>query len=359
MNILGYVKTHRQTFAQEEINAVDYLILSWVSYFDFACVCESFPITIEELALNPLYNKTLRPYFECFEPRKTVALVKAMGASGRFKDIKIIANKVIYNANGTMLYASIALKIGNSIVISYKGTGFSYQGWKEDFMLSYQSEIESHRSSREFFEEIASKEEGEIVLIGHSKGGNLAVNTLFTVDDPNRIKEVYSFDGPGVGRLPVGADETQKKKVHKYIPQSSVVGMLFESEFDSRIVRSNALFVFQHNLFSWEIRKGDFLYLKKRTVYTDNLVESLEAWIDSLPGEDKEKFTFLVFGALEGLKARDFSEFGKTWLFQVAPLLRSYGKLSEEDKGVVKRVIKSLSSYIRRPKKKVKKAISE
>lgn len=358
MNILGYVKTHHQSFAQEEINAVDYLILSWVSYFDFACVCDSFPMTIEELAHNPLYSKTLRPYFECFEPRKTVALVKAMGESPRFKDITIVANKVIYNENGTMLYASIALRIGDFIVISYKGTGYSYQGWKEDFMLSYQPEIESHRASREFYEEVASKEEGEIVLIGHSKGGNLAVNTLFTIADPNRIKEVYSFDGPGVGRLPVGADETQKKKVHKYIPQSSVVGLLFESEFESNIVKSNAVFVFQHNLFSWEIRKGDFFYLKKRSVYTDNLVDSLEAWIDSLPGEDKEKFTFLVFGALEGLKARDFSEFGKTWLFQVAPLLRSYGRLNEEDKNVVKRVIKSLSTYVRKPRKKVKKIVS-
>lgn len=358
MNILGYVKTHHQSFAQEEINAVDYLILSWVSYFDFACVCDSFPMTFEELAHNPLYSKTLRPYFECFEPRKTVALVKAMGESPRFKDVTIVANKVIYNENGTMLYASIALRIGNFIVISYKGTGYSYQGWKEDFMLSYQPEIESHRASREFYEEVALKEEGEIVLIGHSKGGNLAVNTLFTIADPNRIKEVYSFDGPGVGRLPVGADETQKKKVHKYIPQSSVVGLLFESEFESNIVKSNAVFVFQHNLFSWEIRKGDFLYLKKRSVYTDNLVDSLEAWIDSLPGEDKEKFTFLVFGALEGLKARDFSEFGKTWLFQVAPLLRSYGRLNEEDKNVVKRVIKSLSTYVRKPRKKVKKIVS-
>ncbi|MCR5078659.1 MAG: DUF2974 domain-containing protein [Bacilli bacterium] len=352
MNILAYTKANKKTFEEEAINAVDYLILSWVSYFDFASVANELPISLEELGKKDLFVKTSKPYQECFEPLKTRSLTRALGLSPRFKDIQIIATKAIYNDNGTMLFAAVALKVNDFVVISYKGTGYSYQGWKEDFMLSYRPEIESHKASREFFAEVASKTEGDIYLIGHSKGGNLAVNTLFTVPDPSRIKGAYSYDGPGLGRFPSSMDLSLKERVHKYIPQSSIVGLLFESEFESKIVKSNMFFVFQHNLFTWEIRNKDFVYLSKRSAYTDNLVESLKAWIDSLNKEDKEKFTFLVFGALEGLKATDFNQFGKTWLFQVAPLLRSYNKMSKEDKALIDRVLKSLGKHINQPKRK-------
>ena len=75
--------------------------------------------------------------------------------------------------------------------------------------------------------DIAKKYPQKIRIGVHSKGGNLAVySAVFASEEiKQRILNVYNNDGPGFSDEIINTKEYKEmiKKVHTYIPQSSVI----------------------------------------------------------------------------------------------------------------------------------------
>ena len=70
----------------------------------------------------------------------------------------------------------------------YRGTDLNLVGWKEDFMLSYATPVPAQTAALAYLKKAAGYTEGPLFLVGHSKGGNLA---LYTRSIPRRSS------GPG------------------------------------------------------------------------------------------------------------------------------------------------------------------
>ena len=94
-------------------------------------------------------------------------------------------------------------------------------------------------------------------LVGHSKGGNLAVYAAAFASKrvQDRIESIISYDGPGMNRE---TSQTEgylriREKIHSFIPQTSIIGLLMEYYDPYTVVRSTASGISQHDPMSWRI----------------------------------------------------------------------------------------------------------
>ena len=352
MRIYGYLKKNQDDFRTTPLNKADILIASWVAYFDFQTVEERLPLKIRDFANIPLYKKN-DPYVSSFFPRFSRRFMHNLIISNRFKDVTLIDCEYVLDKKNDAQFAVIALKMDERIVVAIRGTDPSYTGWKEDFIMSYKDRIHSYSLAESFILNVINKHEGQIILCGHSKGGNICTYLLSQLKDVSRIEHVYSFDGPGfrIQGLFKGKED-RLEKFTKIIPHSSFVGVLFSNETDVKIIRSGSLMLLQHNPFVWIIRNNDFIYLKKRTLSSRYLEKAINSWINSLQESERERFTEIVFGELDKFEAQDFTIFFKKIMLQIRPVYKAYRGLNKEDKKLVKRVMRKLFRNLIKPEKK-------
>ena len=141
-------------------------------------------------------------------------------------------------------------------------------------------------------------------------------------------------------------------KFTKFVPQSSVVGVLFSNETDIKIIKSHSVVILQHNPFEWVIKDNDFVYLKKRTLSSRYLEKSINSWIESLNDEERQRFTEIVFGELDKLDPQDFISFFKKIFKQIRPVYEAYLGLDMDDKKLLFRVYFKLVRNMILPEKK-------
>ena len=352
MNIYGYVKSNQLSFEQLSFSSVDALVISWVAYFDYEPIKELLPLRVEEIADFPHYHK-LDPYKGAFLARASRKIMNAFVKSNRFKEGRLLAFKQVLDKKVDVQFGAIALAIDNKIVVSFRGTDPSYTGWKEDFTLSYKDSIHSYKLAKEFLKEIMDKYDEDIILCGHSKGGNIVTYLLSEIEDDSRIKFVYCFDGPGFRNVNIfKGKEDRLNKYVKIVPQSSFVGVLFINETDMQIIKSRNVMMLQHNCLEWIIKNNDFVYVKKRTFTSKYLDKSVNAWINSLSEEDRERFTQIIFDELDKFEAQDFMTFFLKIFKQIKPVCKAYIHLNKEDRKLVNHVLIKLVRNLIKPEKK-------
>ena len=352
MNIYGYVKTNQLDFEELPFSSVDALVISWVAYFDFDYIQDKLPIAFKELRNINYYHK-LDPYKGAFLAKASRKIMRALVNSNRFKDARILAFKQVLDKKIDVQFGAIAVALDNKIIVSFRGTDPSFTGWKEDFTLSYKKGIYSYNLARDFLNEIIEKYDEDIILCGHSKGGNIATYLLSHIKDDSRIKYTYCFDGPGFRNKNLFKGKKDRlNRFVKIVPQSSFVGVLFDNETELKIIKSHSVMMLQHNCLEWVIRDNDFVYVKKRTLTSKYLDKSVNAWIDSLDEEQRERFTQIVFGELDKLEAQDFTTFFLKIFKQVKPICTAYIKLDKKDRKLVNHVMIKLARNLIKPEKK-------
>ena len=352
MHVYGYLKKNHSTFDVVPFNVVDSLAITWMAYFDFAIVKEKLPLTFKEIESIPYY-KTQDPYTSSFVPKYSRRFMHAMAISPRFQNAELLDFDYVLDKNNSAQFCVIAVRLAGLIVVAFKGTDDSYTGWREDFELSYKGTITSYSLAESFVSNILAKYNEQIVLCGHSKGGNVATYLLSQLEDASRIEHVYSFDGPGF-RIQ-GLFENKEDRLEKYtkiIPQSSIVGVLFSNETDVEIVKSGSAMIVQHIPLIWVVKNNDFVYLKKRTLSSRYLEKSLNSWIESLNDEERQRFTEIVFGELDKLDPQDFISFFKKIFKQIRPVYEAYLGLDMDDKKLLFRVYFKLVRNMILPEKK-------
>ena len=352
MRMLSYLKKNQDDFKTTPRNVVDALLICWLAYFDFATVKDQLPLKLNDFEYIPEYKK-LAPYESSFFPRFSRKFMHLLAISPRFKDVKLIDCEYILDKKQAAQFAVVAIKIEKEIIIAIRGTDPSYAGWKEDFTMSYKDSIHSYAYAEEFVKRVIKKHKEKIILCGHSKGGNICTHVLSHIDDDSQIEKVYSFDGPGFRNDGLFKDKEERlNKFTKIVPQSSVVGVLFNNETDIKIIKSRSVTLLQHNIFEWVIKNNDFVYVQKRTLSSRYLEKSVNSWIEALDPKDRERFTEIIFGELDKFDAEDVSVFFRRIMFQIKPAWKAYRSLDKKDKKVLHRVILRLIRNLIKPEKK-------
>jgi hypothetical protein len=224
-------------------------------------------------------------------------------------------------------------------LISYGGTDDSIVGWQEDFQLLYLEEIEAHKHGREYLKQIFEKFNKEIIICGHSKGANIAMETLLSASDEiyEKISFVYCFDGPGISQKEYhqAVIDGRIDKIISYVPYRASIGKLFNHYEEVKIVECTANLAFQHDLLTWHIFRNDFIYkehLSSDSVYLDIHLKKI---INELSFEEKKTFVSALFNLFYATGAKTLLELANS----KARFVNSFLKLSKDEKVILNNIL--------------------
>ena len=174
------------------------------------------------------------------------------------------------------------------------------------------------------------------MLLGHSKGGNLAVYAALNAPEKvaERITKVYSLDGPGFPSSVVNspAYAAMMDRIEKIVPDSSIVGMIFETPEPCRVVRSDQQGPMQHLAFSWQVNGDDFDYLPEVAHSSQLFNQSLNSWLESMSTEQRERTVDALFSILHASNTDSISGLMNAGLKAVPNMIGTFVGLSDEDR---------------------------
>lgn len=342
MTIVGYSKKQQASFDELPLNKVDILIVACLSYFGFKEVADLMPFKIGDLKDNA-YFQSKDAYYDAYIPKTARTMMRYLMESGRFQDVEVLEYQKV--ADDNISFAALAVRINKRIIVAYRGTDPSFISWKENFYLSYKNAINSYALAMDFINNIIDKYDERIIICGHSKGGHISTYVLKEIKNIDRLDGVYDFDGPGFKENNIFKGKNNRLKIyHKIIPHSSLVGALFSKGDNIEIIHCNNIGLYQHNPFTWVIHNNDFRYAKKMFIPSRYVDKAINEWFESVNDEEKERFTTILFNALDESNAKDLTDLIKQILLlkEIGPIIKAYRKLNKKDKEMFASVGKKL-----------------
>jgi hypothetical protein len=338
------------SFHAAPFNPVDNIILTHISYFPFDRIVggpeENSGITIAEAAKKIAGILRRRPgaFDDELVFRDDPALVAALGSSGRYGNLELrgYVNQIDPAAEKQFSALSI-LGCGGFSLISYRGTDNTIVGWKEDFNMGFSDIIPAQLEAVSYLETMAAKIRGPLCLGGHSKGGNLAIYAAAFCGKHTRrrIRRIYSNDAPGFKRrvLESSGFAEIKDRIQSFIPQSSVVGMLFEHPEDYTVVKSSQTGLMQHDVFSWEVERDDLVRVKEVSQGSVFMNRTVGDWLGGLDSGQLRRFTDALYEILLSAKTNSLPKLGNDWLTSASLMIRSYNGVDGATKKLIAETI--------------------
>ena len=302
-NLYSYVKKYGdRTFKAKEFNDIDNLVFSLLSYLDYSHTS----INLGNYTLNYIGKEYFKLY-DYYDIRKlgrsqkdAFKLLEIIIDMPRYKDI--VLSDYIYNTNKNMQFSAITFNISKNLkYICFEGTDELICGWKEDGKLACEFPVPAHVEAINYINNQVKLFGANVIVGGHSKGGNLALVSSMFIKSYKRfkIKKIYSNDGPGLRQEEFNSKQFKKIK-NRYIhivPDSSIIGMLLRHNSHT-VVKSHIKNINCHYLTSWHI-KDDKLVLGQLSDKSKRLEKSIIQWIENHSDDDKTKMVDNLFKVLE------------------------------------------------------------
>lgn len=350
-NLFGYLEGCKDiTFEEMPFQEIDGMILSRFSYEPFELVMQerdSHFRRLEEVALELLHCPRTEEEVLYSEDIK---LLRILGESRRFGNLMIGNYVDLYDRKEEVQFSAISLRFEDgSCGIAYRGTDNTLVGWKEDLNMGFIFPIASQQYAREYLEELSQNTDGPIILMGHSKGGNLAAYAAIFCSEEvqRRIQGVYNYDGPGFDDsvLESGQYENICSRIHTFVPQASVVGMLLGHREEHRVVHSQEFRgPFQHNVYSWEVKENEFVYEQEVTKASRYLDYTMKEWMAHMDKEKRELFVEALYSLLSDTNAKTIKEMKNDWKGNSQLIIES---MKNMDEGTRKQMREGISLFMK------------
>ena len=379
MNMLDYLAWRGDlTFAQSEFNEVDNLILCYLVYVNLDGAAPGIgenTMTVRDLSERFFEQHTEK---ELKKDKSFIRLapkvLKAMASTERFGNLLVqnYVNKI--DLEKMLQFAAMEILLGDGTTfIAYRGTDDTIVGWKEDFYLS-KGEVPAEKEAvaylntagaekkeldvPEFVEaacavraaERAAEAVKKIRIGGHSKGGNLAVYAAACCEEAvqDRILEIYNNDGPGFKMEFFEKPGYQRisNRIKRYIPESSIIGMLLEHVAEPAVIRSDQKGVMQHDGLSWEVVGPSFIYCPVISNFAAGMDRSIKGWLAQVEGEQRQQIIDDLFAVLEATQAATLTELQDGGLKNIRIIMKEIEEMDSDSKGVLQSLLKEMMSNI-------------
>ncbi len=311
------------TLSQAPFNDVDNLILSALSYVK---LCGIVPgqgsgraITVAQAAKRYFAAEGAAAKAGSRGFRGSgILLLDALAKSPRFSALLLSDCVDSLDPEGEKQFSAVTVSLGGkSAFVAFRGTDSTLVGWKEDFNMSFLPQVPSQRSAAEYLA-AAGERFTALRVGGHSKGGNLAVYAAAHCGEEvqKKLRAVYNNDGPGFsdGLLSSPGYLAVRDRVHTFVPQSSVVGMLMDHEESYEVVRSKGLGILQHDLYSWEVMGPDFCLAETVTDGSRYISAKTKHWLAAMDNKQREQTVDALFDVLSATNAKTIDELSADWL---------------------------------------------
>lgn len=340
-NIIDYIKWRGDlTFSQDSFNDIDNLILSQLAYIDFTDIVvpseiskgiplkdaadKFFAINDEEELLNHVSMT-----------KNSIFIFKEMASSNRFRDI-ILSHYIndINEDEQSQFSAITTLLDDSSIYVAFSGTDSTLIGWHEDFNMLYMKHTPGHFKAVNYLNSLDVSDLTSIRLGGHSKGGNFALYAGMhcNPDIFAKIIKIYNNDGPGFSQDIVNTDNYKKilPITKTIIPESSVVGMLFEHQESYEVVKSDNKGLKQHDALSWQVLGNHFIYAKSIGNQSLNTNKAIDEWLNLIPKEQRKDIVDAVFVILNSAGIETVDDFFTLKLRDIINVMQTGKSLPKE-----------------------------
>lgn len=333
------------TFETDAFNEVDNFIFCMLSYVDFNRIYDSYnpdvKISIKDAAevfVKTHDQKSLKALGVIIPWENIRKMLYKMGKSQRFSPVQVsdFTNEIDYERE--MQFCAMTFHLNaDEMLVCFRGTDETLIAWKEDFRLSYLSEIPAQKRASEYLLQIAEKyPDKKIYVGGHSKGGNLAkYSSVYATDEVlERIDAIYNNDGPGFLPDIVSSERFARieRKVKNFVPQSSLVGQMFLHRGQRIIVRSNYRGVYQHDIFGWEIKGTHAVTVKSFTSSGEINHEIFNTRINGMTLDERREFVDVFCHIIDSTGAKNLLDLSEARAKSAALVLKSYGELEKEKK---------------------------
>jgi hypothetical protein len=358
-NIFDYITWRGDlSFTQSPFNPVDNIIFSQFTYLPLDGIVpgpdENGSITVSctaEIFGEKLQNDTSLEQEIMF--KEDPALLRAMGSSRRFGDCHLYGYVNLVDIEREVQFAAVCVDTGdNSHFIVYRGTDLTLIGWKEDFNMSFSEVVPAQLEAAHYLEEMAQKTRGALRVGGHSKGGNLAIYAASQCNKKiqRRITDIYSNDAPGFHEKVIASDGFAqiRERIHSFIPQESVVGLLLEHGNDHHVIKSAQAGLRQHELHSWEVTYNDMVHLDSVTQGSLFVTKTIREWIGALDIAHREQFFEALYTILSASQAKSHPELGSLWFRNAGLMLKSLSNIDDTTRDLIRKTLAALISSARR-----------
>ena len=351
MELLDYLQWRNDVpLSISPFNEVDNVIFSYLSYIDFRDLKEDWKgfFDLKDLFRDFCEKHSLEEIETTGEfTERAPLLLKEMMEGERFSDTKVGYYAEDFDKDKVKQFAALVFLLPDGRnYISFRGTDKTITGWKEDFLMSCQSETAGAKEAVEYFNKIAPVLEGELILGGHSKGGNFAMYAaaFCEAEYKERIVQVYNNDGPGFREEVIQTPEFQEilPKISTIAPQSSIIGQLLSNPAKQHVIHSTAKGILQHDAMTWEAEK-DSLVSSELDELSEYTKTTLGSWLESMDDETRESLCTTAFSLIESTKSETFIEFSGNLMKNMETIWKEMGKLPEEKK---KEIMNALSNLM-------------
>ena len=349
-NMLDYIKEFGHvSFEERAFSEIDALVLTELEYLPLEKVVpsdengENF-VTVKEIAEYMQEHK--QELFDenpmmITEERHEVSQVIA--DAPRFQSLKFFGVVSVWDKDTTKQFAAVTVEVEPSVrLVIFRGTDETLIGWKEDFLMTYSPLVAAQTDAKEYLAKQASLWGGDLMISGHSKGGNLAIYAAATQEEDVqlRIVDIFCFDSPGLYRSVLETKGYQNivPLAMRYIPQDSLVGLMLESEVPYVIVKSNATGAMQHSAMTWEIEDGQFIKMEKLTKNSQLNDQTFKKWTESVSDEELELFWNVFFELLFSVGIDTVNDLYGQFMHYVQEFLKAAGNMDEEKRELLTRI---------------------
>ncbi|MDR1894089.1 MAG: DUF2974 domain-containing protein [Spirochaetales bacterium] len=344
------------TFLQSPFNPVDNLIMSLLSYFPFDGLVpgpeeRGRPFVSLQEAAGRIFEKYggLPRGAQLIPPQDGPEMLRRAAASRRFGQTGITGYVNHVDPDREVQFCALALSYrtarGPEGYLAFRGTDDTLVGWKEDFYMSFKEAIPAQLEAVAYVQKTARRLRGKLRLGGHSKGGNLAAygGAFCGARIQRRIAAVYRNDAPGFNLRVLESPGYQavRNRIHSFIPQTSVVGMLFENDDNYAVVKSRQSGLMQHDAYSWEVGPQDLVRLEKVTTASLFVDRTLKEWLAALEPRQLKEFVDALFQILSSTGVSTWTELSAGWLKNALTMLRSLNTMDRDAKARMEKIIRS------------------
>lgn len=325
-NIYSYLKKYgMMTFEEKEFNEIDNLILSMIPYVLLNGIIPNLnekDITIYEA------NREFQKKHSIKEIKNSgIAIKKAslmfpvLAESNRFKNLKI--GNCSYTFGDDYQFGACTIKLTRNLMfVAFEGTDDLISGWLEDFKMSYKYPVTAQVLASSYLNKVTKLFKEDIIVGGHSKGGNLALVASMNLPfyKKHKLINVYCNDSPGLRKREIESLKFRsiENKVISFIPNGSIVGIILRHK-EQIVIKSTGFGPLQHDAFTWEVN-DDKLVRGKQSKSSVKLEKAILNWLDKHNDQERRNIVnslFLIFKEAEITDLRDLKKEKLTHLLKI------------------------------------------
>ncbi len=342
MTIIEYIYKYKdKTFEDMKFNEVDNVILSAISYIDFddiVCNRSYSKITIKNASIKYLANYNEKKN-HMLAYKHAVEILKKIADTDRYGNLYLYNYQ--YIGDQKKQFSAITIELAKDLIyISYEGTDHLVSGWKEDFKMSYTFPVPAQRFAIKYLDRYIVSHKN-IILGGHSKGGNLALvaGMYANIFVKKRILTIFCNDGPGLRKIQFESLKYKEieKKLITIIPNYSLVGLLLRHHSNYKVILSSKKGILAHDFYTWLVDEEEFIATELST-FSKIFEKGMLNWVNKYNDFERKKFTESLFKVFERANIHS--------LVEIMDNKKLILKLIYETRGIDKTTKKMLREFI-------------